>query len=112
MLEKCYIQRNPKRKQYEGFYPSLLAATHVSELQSSNLWGINRRTVSLTHSQVRDKSLGSGIKSATWGGPREKLSEEAALFRVVDQLWSWHILTVDEKDRATQKRLRQLSRIR
>ena len=47
------------------------------------------------------------MKSATWGGPKEKLSEAEALYRVVDQMWSWHLLDIDKKDRATQKRLVQ-----
>ena len=58
--------------------------------------------------RVRDKKLGSGMKCATWDGVREKLSEATALYRVVKQLWAWHLQTVKPEDRAKEQRLEHL----
>ena len=49
--------------------------------------------------------MGSGAKSATWGGPKEKLTETEALNRVLQQLWSWHIHSVPESQKAAQTSL-------
>ena len=57
--------------------------------------------------------MGSGMKSATWGGVKEQLTEGAALFRVVDQLWAWHLLSItDEQELRKARAKRQPSLMR
>ena len=36
----------------------------------------------------------SGCKCVTYGGVRRQLSESQACFEVLEQLWTWHLLTV------------------
>ena len=40
--------------------------------------------------RVASRASGTGSKTCKWGGVQKNLSEDSALWTVVQQLWEWH----------------------